>query len=162
MIHANGINDVPKYSRPHWLSIKGISHEWLDISHLSNLYSRCETCHQDSISIKLFEPFWLVNGVIFGEYFLTFTSHLSLISRWQQPRQDTHQSCWTLSSSYTARCPPRTWTASSSSPAWWRSRISLLKIHFQKWKRTTMHTRWLHSLIFTWHEYFGHWKCNLP
>ena len=138
---------------------------WMTISPLLILYSRCETCHQVSISIKLFEPFWLVKGVIFGEYFVTFTSHLSLIFRWQRPRQDTHRSCWTLSSSCTARYPQRTWTTSSSSLAWWRSRISLLEIHFQKWKRTTMHTRWLHSLIFTWHEYLSicsHWKCNHP
>lgn len=99
-----------------------------------NLYSWCDRI---SFSIKSLGPFWHVKGVIFGEYFLTFTSHLSLISRSQRhrnpgPRQDTHQSCWTWSSSCTARCPPRTWTASSSTPAWRRSRISLMQIHFQK------------------------------
>ena len=105
---------------------------------LLNLYSWCDRV---SFSIKLFGPFWHVKGVIFGEYFVTFTSHLSLISRWQQqhrnpgPRQDTHQSCWTWSSSCTARCHPRTWTASSSTPAWRRSTISLMQIHFQKWPR---------------------------
>ena len=86
------------------------------------------SCLQVSISTKLFGRRWHVKRVIFVEYFLTFTSHLSLISRWQRhrdpgPRQDTHRSCWTWSSSCTVRCPPRTWTASSSSPAWWRARI---------------------------------------
>ena len=89
------------------------------------------SCLQVSISTKLFKRFWHVKGVIFIEYFLTFTSHLSLISRWQRhrdpsPLQDTHRSCWTWSSSCTARCPLRTWTASSWAPAWWKARISYL------------------------------------
>ena len=127
------------------------------------------SCLQVSISTKLFGRCWHVKRVIFVEYFLTFTSHLSLISRWQRhrdpgPRQDTHRSCWTWSSSCTVRCPPRTWTASSSSPAWWRARIRELvfwPIHFHKWERT-MYTWWLFSFIFTWHEYLSHWKCNVP
>ena len=116
-----------------------------------NLYSWCDRI---SFSIKLFGPFWHVKGVIFGEYFLTFTSHLSLISRWQRhrspgPHQDTHRNCWTLSSSCTARCPPRTWTASSSTPAWRRSRISLMQIHFQKLLRMDTFT-YPHMTIVTW------------
>ena len=123
-----------------------------------------QSCLQVSISTKLFKRFWHVKGVIFNEYFLTFTSHLSLISRWQRhrdpsPLQDTHRSCWTWSSSCTARCPLRTWTASSWAPAWWRARVSYLGNTFSQVGENNLLEDYIHLSS---REYLGHWKSNVP